>query len=52
MAGFGRFIDWRGYSVVSNVAARLSLSPLNPIVWTKTDAGMGRLYRSNMSCCR
>jgi DNA modification methylase len=40
------FIDWRGLSTVSAAAAKLSLKPLNLIVWAKTNAGMGSLYRS------
>jgi DNA modification methylase len=42
----GTFIDWRGLSTVSAAAAKLGLKPLNLIVWTKTNAGMGSLYRS------
>jgi DNA modification methylase len=40
------FIDWRGYSTVSAAAGKLGLKPLNLVVWTKTNAGMGSLYRS------
>ncbi len=43
---FGTFIDWRGLPTVSAAGARLGLKPLNLIVWTKTNAGMGSLYRS------
>jgi DNA modification methylase len=43
---FGTFIDWRGYSTVSAAAAKIGLKPLNLIVWAKTNAGMGSLYRS------
>jgi len=43
---FGTFIDWRGYPTVSAASAKLGLTPLNLIVWTKTNAGMGSLYRS------
>ena len=43
---FGTFIDWRGYSIVSAAASKLGLLPLNLVVWTKTNAGMGSLYRS------
>jgi DNA modification methylase len=43
---FGTFIDWRGLSVVGAAAARLGLTALNLIVWAKTNAGMGSLYRS------
>ena len=40
------FIDWRGYPTVSAAAIKLGLKPLNLIVWAKTNAGMGSLYRS------
>ena len=40
------FIDWRGYPVVHAAAARSGLMPLNLVVWNKTNAGMGSLYRS------
>jgi DNA modification methylase len=43
---FGTFIDWRGYPTVFAAASKLALNPLNLIVWTKTNAGMGSLYRS------
>jgi DNA modification methylase len=43
---FGTFIDWRGAPIVAAAAARLGLTPLNLIVWAKTNAGMGSLYRS------
>ena len=43
---FGTFIDWRGYPIVAAAAAQLGLTPLNLIVWAKTNAGMGSLYRS------
>ena len=43
---FGTFIDWRGYPTVFAAASRLGLTPLNLIVWAKTNAGMGSLYRS------
>jgi hypothetical protein len=43
---FGAFIDWRGLPTVSGAAAELGLKPLNLIVWAKTNAGMGSLYRS------
>jgi DNA modification methylase len=42
----GTFIDWRGLSTVSAAAATLGLKPLNLIVWAKSNAGMGSLYRS------
>jgi short subunit dehydrogenase-like uncharacterized protein len=40
------FIDWRGYPVVHAAATRAALMPLNLVVWNKTNAGMGSLYRS------
>ena len=43
---FGTFIDWRGNPIVCAAAAKLSLTPFNLIVWAKTNAGMGSLYRS------
>jgi DNA modification methylase len=43
---FGTFIDWRGLPTVQAAATELSLSPINLIVWGKTNAGMGSLYRS------
>jgi DNA modification methylase len=43
---FGTFIDWRGQPTVHTAAIKLGLEPLNLIVWTKTNAGMGSLYRS------
>ncbi len=43
---FGTFIDWRGYPTVRSAAVKLELRPLNLVVWTKTNAGMGSLYRS------
>ena len=43
---FGTFIDWRGLPTVHLAAAKLSLVPLNLIVWAKTNAGMGSLYHS------
>jgi DNA modification methylase len=43
---FGTFIDWRGYPTVHSAAVKLALKPLNLVVWTKTNAGMGSLYRS------
>ena len=43
---FGTFIDWRGNPIVHTAAVALGLTPLNLIVWTKTNAGMGSLYRS------
>jgi DNA modification methylase len=43
---FGTFIDWRGLPTVHTAAEQLGLAPLNLIVWAKTNAGMGSLYRS------
>jgi DNA modification methylase len=43
---FGTFIDWRGSPTVHAAAFRLGLKPLNLVVWAKTNAGMGSLYRS------
>jgi DNA modification methylase len=43
---FATFIDWRGYVTVYAAAVKLGLTPLNLIVWGKTNAGMGSLYRS------
>jgi DNA modification methylase len=40
------FIDWRGYSIVDAAAVNLGLAPVNLVVWSKTNAGMGSLYRS------
>jgi DNA modification methylase len=40
------FIDWRGLPIVHSAVMNLGLVPVNLIVWTKTNAGMGRLYRS------
>jgi DNA modification methylase len=43
---FGTFIDWRGNPIVQAAAIALDLMPLNAIVWAKTNAGRGNLYRS------
>ena len=40
------FIDWRAYPLVNDAARNLGLSQLNLVVWTKTNAGLGSLYRS------
>ena len=45
-AVLGTFIDWRGYPTVHAAATNLGLAPLNLIIWAKTNAGMGSLYRS------
>ena len=42
----GTFIDWRGLPTVHSAVESLGLAPLNLIVWAKTNAGMGSLYRS------
>jgi DNA modification methylase len=42
----GTFIDWRGLPIVHSAATSLELTPLNLVVWAKTNAGMGSLYRS------
>jgi DNA modification methylase len=42
----GTFIDWRGYPTANAAALKLGLTPLNLIVWAKTNGGMGSLYRS------
>jgi DNA modification methylase len=42
----GTFIDWRGLPIFHTAATGLGLSPVNLIVWVKTNAGMGSLYRS------
>ena len=43
---FGTFIDWRGLPTVHSAADKLGLKPLNLIIWAKTNAGKGSLYRS------
>jgi DNA modification methylase len=43
---FGTFIDWRGLPTVHSAAVKIGLVPSNLIVWAKTNAGMGSLYRS------
>jgi DNA modification methylase len=43
---YGTFIDWRGLPIVEEAARAVGLQPLNLIVWSKTNAGMGSLYRS------
>jgi DNA modification methylase len=43
---FGTFIDWRGLPTVHLAAVTVGLVPSNLIVWAKTNAGMGSLYRS------
>jgi DNA modification methylase len=45
-AVFGTFIDWRGYPTAHAASIGAGLAPLNLVVWSKTNAGMGSLYRS------
>lgn len=40
------FIDWRGVRLTLNAGEALGLSLLNMVVWNKTNAGMGALWRS------
>ena len=42
----GTFIDWRGYPSVHAAAVGTELTPVNLIVWAKTNAGLGSQYRS------
>ena len=42
----GSFIDWRGLPTVYSAASKLGLVAMNLVVWAKTNAGMGSLYRS------
>jgi DNA modification methylase len=42
----GTFIDWRGYPLVHAAAISHGLDPINLCIWTKTNGGMGSLYRS------
>ena len=42
----GTFIDWRGYPLVHAAATGHGLVAINLCVWTKTNGGMGSLYRS------
>ena len=42
----GTFIDWRGFPTVHTAAMAAEITPVNLIVWGKTNAGMGSLYRS------
>ena len=48
----GTFIDWRGLPIVHTAATGLGLSPVNLIVWVKTNAGRGSLYRSQHELLR
>src|SRR5579863_5816661 len=40
------FIDRPGLQILHSAAAQLALEAVNLIVWSKTNAGMGSLYRS------
>lgn len=40
------FIDWRGYPSIYDAAHKSLLHQLNLVVWTKTNGGLGSLYRS------
>jgi DNA modification methylase len=42
----GTFIDWRSLSILHAAATALALTPLDLVVWAKTNAGAGSLYRS------
>jgi len=42
----GTFIDWRSVDLVIRTGKLLDLELLNLIVWEKTNAGMGSLWRS------
>src|SRR3974377_1972777 len=42
---FATFIDWRGDPAGVRAAVQLELPPFHLIVWAKTNAGMGSLYR-------
>jgi len=42
----GSFMDWRGLDTVHSATTQLGLAQLNLIVWAKTNAGLGSLYRS------
>ena len=45
------FMDWRHMAEVIEAAAALKLDLLNLCVWTKPNAGMGSLYRSQHELC-
>lgn len=42
----GTFIDWRGYHIINEAAMRPGIAPVNLVVWAKSNAGLGSLYRS------
>jgi len=43
---FGSFMDWRSVALLIEAGESLGLELLNLIVWNKTNAGMGSLWRS------
>jgi len=45
------FIDWRGLRKMLEAAEEAGLSLLNLIVWAKSNAGQGSLYRSRHEHC-
>jgi DNA modification methylase len=46
------FIDWRGYATANAAATKLGLTPLNLIVWRKTNAGMAASTARSTNSCR
>ena len=53
----GTFIDWRGLPIAHAAATGLGLTPLNLVVWAKTNAGMGKSLTASQHsvrnpCCR
>jgi len=40
------FIDWRGYPSIHDAARKAALQQINLVVWSKTNGGLGSLYRS------
>jgi DNA modification methylase len=40
------FIDWRSVDIVTGCGRELGLEPINLIVWAKSNAGQGSLWRS------
>jgi DNA modification methylase len=42
----GSFIDWRGLPTLHAAAIGAGVTAMNLIVWVKTNAGLGSLYRS------
>jgi DNA modification methylase len=45
------FMDWRHLFELQSAARRINLDPVNLCVWSKTNAGMGSLYRSKHELC-